>query len=349
MLNTNQLIKNGARAACLTQQQYNLEISSSPQTFGPTSVYNTNLIRLSLGCHNLTNLQILSMTRDALLHGYKLNDKVIFQNNTYCHKFVHQNMTFVLSEGFDVVITIFWDKNPTIIGNCDSSIKSSHIIHSPNTTAPSSIAYNNNINNNNDDYESMIDEECIDEIVNNLISADLDDDIMTRSLPPIPAPQPIQINTTNTSTYSYSINTNYSPNNSYTNINTPPGNDMENISLNTEYNDNNNNSNTIIINNKLWNDINNKFNGHFQNKKELINLIHTAIYVKNVQCQSIEEYTIWMDSFYVYLTKYNNNDSYILYDVFDYKSYQNNYAQCINKHTKTGINITYSDILNVRV
>eukprot|EP01084_Bolivina_argentea_P049498 91024_1 len=177
MLNTNQLIKNGARAACLTQQQYNLEISSSPQTFGPTSVYNTNLIRLSLGCHNLTNLQILSMTRDALLHGYKLNDKVIFQNNTYCHKFVHQNMTFVLSEGFDVVITIFWDKNPTIIGNCDSSIKSSHIIHSPNTTAPSSIAYNNN---NNDDYESMIDEECIDEIVNNLISADLDDEIMTR-------------------------------------------------------------------------------------------------------------------------------------------------------------------------
>ncbi len=45
----------------------------------------------------------------------------------------------------------------------------------------------------------------------NLISAGLDDDIMTQSLLPIPAPQPIQINTTNTSTYNHSINTNYSP------------------------------------------------------------------------------------------------------------------------------------------
>ncbi len=107
---------------------------------------------------------------------------------------------------------------------------------------------------------------------------------------------------------------NYSINNS-----TP----VSDIDINTE----------IIISNNLWNDISNRsiFNGHFNNKIELTNLIYTAIYVKKIQHQVInDDIIIWIDSFYVYVSKFIN-DTYILYDIFNYNSYQNNYAKCIQK------------------
>eukprot|EP00481_Brizalina_sp_1-RS-2013_P002527 TRINITY_DN6681_c0_g1_i1.p1 TRINITY_DN6681_c0_g1~~TRINITY_DN6681_c0_g1_i1.p1 ORF type:complete len:101 (-),score=23.48 TRINITY_DN6681_c0_g1_i1:670-972(-) len=94
-----------------------------------------------------------------------------------------------------------------------------------------------------------IDEECIDEIVNNLILADLDDEIINNSpVPSIPKPQSIQVP-------QYTNNSKYSPN--YTQVSQP------NSEINTDINTYITTNDNVLIPNNIWITIIYKFNGHF--------------------------------------------------------------------------------------
>jgi hypothetical protein len=352
--------------------------------FGPHLIYDMNLIRHQLACPNLNELQVLSMARVAILHGYMQQDKLLL-NNQYCHKFIHQNMIFVLSEAFDVVISIIWAKNVQIIVD-NQTLRSSAfplLPPQPNYTAPP--VANIQQTNPQNEFDCMINEQCIDEIVNYLIETDIDLEADTIShdnlYPPLP---PATATTTNT--YIHDNHSNYnSPQTPQpqpqprallplhtqtsfysTNTDTATANhQMDGISLTSLYDkcgeerdadasldidiDN------IVICDELYSRICVRFNGHFQSKQELINLITTAIYVKKVPMQRIsageehenEQFCMFVDSFYVYATQQihgHGGDSYTLCDVFDYTSFQNNYAQYIaalmnNKYNNTRVRV----------
>lgn len=92
-------------------QQHHQQKSNS-NSFGPSRVLNLQVIQQSLGLNTpLTELDVLTLARQAILNGFIENNK-IFISNICCHRIVYNQMTFVLTEGFDAVVTINWNNQP---------------------------------------------------------------------------------------------------------------------------------------------------------------------------------------------------------------------------------------------
>eukprot|EP00488_Nonionellina_sp_1-RS-2012_P001582 TRINITY_DN256_c0_g1_i1.p1 TRINITY_DN256_c0_g1~~TRINITY_DN256_c0_g1_i1.p1 ORF type:complete len:408 (-),score=75.91 TRINITY_DN256_c0_g1_i1:644-1867(-) len=235
------------------------------------------------------------MARDALLHGFMQQEK-LYINGQYCHQFIHQNIVFVLSEGFDAVVTMIWSKNTHIIGNNKSTLQTQTQTQNQFQTPKLPVI---------EDYECMLDEQCIDEIVNNLIDGDIDIDIDDPLYPPLPL---------NPSTSNYTTNTKY--------------NSPQIIPIQAQIDDPLALPD-IKVNDALYHELNERvFGGKFKNKAELITQIQTAIHIHKVPMHYIgeqNEFCVWIDRFYVYCMK---KDEWRLCDIFDYNQFQNEYGEC---------------------
>ena len=93
------------------QQQYFMQHNTNQTSqFGPTKVLNLGWIQQSLKLPQLTENEVLSLARQAFLVGFPETDK-IFIANQYCQRIHFNKMIFVLTEGFDAVVTIDWDSS----------------------------------------------------------------------------------------------------------------------------------------------------------------------------------------------------------------------------------------------
>eukprot|EP01084_Bolivina_argentea_P175229 303499_1 len=299
---------------------YQGEAQADAQAFAlPLSICDRNLIRRQLGCPNLNDLEILSMTRDALLHGRMEADKV-YINGQPCHKFVHQNMLFVLSEGFDAVVTIIWDKDTQIIGNQRSTFPE-HMINtndnkqtqSQTQTQFQSHFIPHQTPTMDADFECMLDEQCIDEIVNHL---DHDMDTIDCCLyPPQYTSPPMNPVPTYRRTMSNASSSSVSSLNAFPDIK---------------------------ISDALYNELNTRLFGHqYQSKQDLITQIQTTIHMKKLPTRYIgneSEFCVWMDSAYVYCTL---RDESTLCEIFDYTQFETHYAQCLESLVQRRMNEHY--------
>ena len=98
--------------------------TAQSSSFGPQRVINLNSIHKQLGCFNLITPEILTMAKDAMLHGLVLPNKLCIHNQV-CHQIIHQNLNFVFTQAYDAVVTIYGTKQYFVGSNSNRNKNSS--------------------------------------------------------------------------------------------------------------------------------------------------------------------------------------------------------------------------------
>lgn len=167
-------------------------IPQQQPSVGPQYIYDVNLICQSLGCR-LSTIQILTLARDAVLKGYMLSEKYLF-NNQACHQFIHQNMRFVISSDFLLVVSItYYHVQPQ---QPQQQQQMNQFIPQQTKQQINYKIIDDDVNENEHEIESMVDA-IVSDIFDEDIKEELNENLLL--LPPLPAADPLA---TEVSTYS---------------------------------------------------------------------------------------------------------------------------------------------------
>eukprot|EP01084_Bolivina_argentea_P110843 197853_1 len=170
--------------------------------FGPKRVLNIKIIRCSLGFDNLTESDILRLSSEACLYGEQI-ESINALSGEREWKFIYNHMIFVLSEGFDAVVTIVWNNQiPQTVGDNTNNLTSTfhdntHHLNQKSITQSNQFIASSAYNTQNRTQQTIDtnlgsfgpDQDQYECIIDDIIKF-VDNDIIDPPLPSLPAAAP---------------------------------------------------------------------------------------------------------------------------------------------------------------